>query len=247
MHSLNIVQAVPARTVAEMVASDYRKASVFNRFGIDFCCGGKKTPAQVCQEKNIDLEALEQALMELDLKPAGGIHWSFGEWDPAFLIDFIVQAHHGYVRAQLPKLLAFGEKVARTHGHAWPETREIFTLVESIDRELSMHMAKEEQILFPVMKKIFAAGHAVQAPFGTVQNPIGMMEIEHENAGEAMRIIRRLSNDYTPPEGACNTFRVWYALLKEFEEDLHLHVHLENNILFPKALAVERQSEVCAG
>lgn len=239
MQQLTIVQPAPSRTIAEMVASDYRKAGVFNRFGIDFCCGGKKSLAQVCQEKNIDVDAVENALIQLDLKPASGIHWSFGEWSPAFLMDFIVNAHHAYVRAQLPKLLAFGEKVARTHGHAWPETIEIHRLVTEIDEELSAHMLKEEQVLFPALKKMFEAQKAIPMPFGSVENPIRMMESEHEDAGEAMRRIRRLSNDYAPPGGACNTFRVWYALLKEFEEDLHLHVHLENNILFPRAIALE--------
>jgi regulator of cell morphogenesis and NO signaling len=221
-----------------MVSSDYRKAGVFSRFGIDFCCGGKKTVADACREKSLDFDTVERALMLLDAKPATSVHWNFADWDPAFLIDFIVNAHHDYVRAQLPKLLKFGEKVARTHGKTWPEVVEIDALVRTVGATLSTHMMKEEQVLFPYIKKLLA-GPTPQAPFGSVDNPIRVMEAEHEEAGDIMRRIRALSNGYAPPEGACNTFRVWYAMLQEFEEDLHLHVHLENNILFPRAIALE--------
>lgn len=231
-------------TVAELVASDYRKANVFNQFGIDFCCGGKKSIADVCAEKGIELGELETALALSSAQTSMGIHWDFQQWDTVFLMDFIVQAHHGYVRAQLPRLMRFGEKVVRSHGEKWPETIEIFRRVEALNEELTPHMEKEEHILFPYIKKMVAAakgeGLMPRPPFGTVQNPVRVMESEHETAGELMHEIRDLSNDYTPPAGACNTFRAWYGLLKEFEEDLHLHVHLENNILFPRAVEMEK-------
>lgn len=240
----NIIESPALPTVAEMVAADYRKAGIFNQFGIDFCCGGKKTLAAVCAEKNIDLGELEQALTLVTAQSGTGIHWDFQQWETNFLIDFIVQAHHRYVRAQLPKLLRFGEKVARTHGDKWPETRKIFDLVEELSDELTPHLKKEEAVLFPHIKNLAAAENKGEAgghpPFGTVRNPIRMMEMEHETAGQLMYRIRQLSDDYTPPVGACNTFRVWYALLREFEEDLHLHVHLENNILYPRAIALEK-------
>lgn len=240
MESLAILESPAMPTVAEIVASDYRKANIFNQFGIDFCCGGKKPLSEVCQEKNVDLVTLEQALAQVSATPGSGIHWNFQQWDTAFLVDFIENAHHGYVRAQTPRLLFFGEKVARVHGQKWPEVLDIYANVRRIADELLTHMDKEEKVLFPYIKRLAGAGPAPGAPFGTVQNPIRMMESEHEEAGRLMHEIRVRSNDFTPPEGACNTFRVWYALLKEFEEDLHLHVHLENNILFPRAIDLEK-------
>lgn len=228
-------------TIAEMVAADYRKANVFSQFGIDFCCGGKKTVADACAEKGLDFAQVEQALMQVAAKPDGGIHWNFQQWDTAFLTDFIVSAHHAYVRTQVPRLLAFGEKVARTHGQKWPEVKEIYAFTQALADELLAHIEKEERVLFPHIKSLAKSEMTtLRAPFGSVQNPVRMMESEHENAGQIMHDIRSLSNDFAPPVGACNTFRVWYALLREFEEDLHLHVHLENNILFVRAVALEK-------
>lgn len=246
MISLQILESTAPPTVAEMVAADYRNANVFNQFGIDFCCGGKKSLAAVCLEKNIEPSSLEQALAQATTQSSTGVHWDFQHWETGFLVDFIVQAHHGYVRAQMPRLLRFGEKVARTHGDKWPETRVIYQLAVSLSDELMPHMEKEETVLFPYIKKLVAATNAgtemPRAMFGTVQNPVRTMEMEHETAGRLMRETRKWSNDYTPPAGACNTFRVWYSLLREFEDDLHLHVHLENNLLFPRAIALEKGS-----
>lgn len=244
MKPFTIIESPSLPTVAEMVASDYRKAKVFSQFGIDFCCGGKKNIAEVCLDKGIDLSTLEQALMQVSAQPAGSVHWNFQQWDTPFLTDFIVNAHHAYVRSQTPRLLAFGEKVVRSHGQKWSEVQKIHALVQILTDELLAHMEKEERVLFPYIKQLAAgwpyATEKPHAPFGSVQNPVRMMEMEHETAGEILRDIRALSNDHTPPAGACNTFRVWYALLREFEEDLHLHVHLENNILFPRAIGLEK-------
>lgn len=244
MKSLTILDSPAMPTIAEMVAADYRKANIFNQFGIDFCCGGKKTVADACAEKGLDFAQVEQALMQVDAKPAGSIHWNFQQWDTDFLTDFIVNAHHAYVRTQVPRLLAFGEKVARTHGQKWPEVKQIYAFTQALADELLAHMEKEERVLFPHIKSLAASQQNAmatpRAPFGSVQNPVRMMEVEHENAGQILHDIRALSNDFAPPAGACNTFRVWYALLREFEEDLHLHVHLENNILFPRAIALEK-------
>jgi regulator of cell morphogenesis and NO signaling len=244
MKPLTIIESPALPTVAEIVASDYRKANIFNQFGIDFCCGGKKNIAEVCTEKGIDLPTLEQALMQVSAQPAGSIHWNFQQWDTRFLTDFIVNAHHAYVRSQVPRLLAFGEKVVRSHAQKWPEVQKIHALVQALADELLAHMDQEEQVLFPYIKQLAEswqyAAEKPRAPFGSVQNPLRVMEMEHENAGQILLSIRALSNDHTAPAGACNTFRVWYALLREFEEDLHLHVHLENNILFPRAIALEK-------
>jgi regulator of cell morphogenesis and NO signaling len=245
MNQLQILGSPTLPTIAEMVASDYRKAAVFTRFGIDFCCGGKKNLADVCREKNLDRAEVEQALLSLDALPGGGIHWDFQSWDTNFLIDFIVNAHHSYVRNQLPRLMVFGEKVARTHGNRWPETREIFSLLQVLGPDLLAHMAREEEVVFPAIQNLVAATrYRLDTPKPAPRNfevPFGVLENEHEEAGEIMHRITTLSNGFTPPAEACNTFRVWYSLLKEFSEDLYLHVHLENNILFPRVLALSEK------
>lgn len=226
-----------------MVAADYRKAYVFRQFGIDFYCDGKKTLAEACAEKNLDQAVLELALTQASVKPAGSIYWNFQQWDLAFLIDFIVNAHHAYIRAQIPRIRVYGEKVRQVDGQKWPEVIQIHALTQRLADELLRHLEKEERVLFPYIQNLVAARQYRQkkpaAPFGQMQNPISAMELEHESASQMLQDIRRLSNDYTPPADAGNSFRVWYALLQEFEEDQQLHIHLENNILFPSAIALE--------
>ena len=233
---------IQSRTIGELVAEDYRAAGVFKQYGIDFCCGGKKTVAEVCRQKGVPVAELESNLARLDQMPARQ-RLQFNEWALPFLIDYIVNVHHTYVQEKLPQLLEYGKKVAKVHGHAYPETITIADKLESLAEELFAHLRKEELILFPYVKELSRAkeaGETVKAPpFQSAQNPIRVMEAEHEFAGAAMAEIRELSNGFTPPEGACNTYRVLYALLEEFEEDLHRHVHLENNILFPQAVELE--------
>ncbi len=233
---------IQSRTVGELVAEDYRAAGVFKQYGIDFCCGGKKTVAEVCSDKGVPLAELEEKLAHLEDRPAQQ-RLQFNEWALPFLIDYIINIHHTYVKEKLPQLLEYGRKVAKVHGHAYPETIIIANKLELLAEELFAHLRKEELILFPYVKELWKAreaGETVSAPpFQTAKNPIRVMEAEHEFAGDTMAEIRQLSRDFTPPEGACNTYRVLYALLEEFEEDLHQHVHLENNILFPQAVGLE--------
>ena len=233
---------IQTKTVGELVADDYRAAGVFKRYGIDFCCGGKKTVADVCEQKGVPLSELEEQLSHLEGQPAMQ-RLQFNEWALPFLIDYIINIHHTYVQEKLPQLLEYSRKVAKVHGHAYPETITIADKLESLAEELFAHLRKEELILFPYVKELWKAmeaGEAVAAPpFQSAQNPIRVMEAEHEFAGASMAEIRELSSGFTPPEGACNTYRVLYALLEEFEEDLHRHVHLENNILFPQAVELE--------
>ncbi|HMB93856.1 MAG TPA: iron-sulfur cluster repair di-iron protein [Rhodothermales bacterium] len=231
------------RTVGELVAEDYRKAEVFKRYGIDFCCGGGRTVQDACAKKGVDYEELASSLRTVAASERTAPALNFKEWDPGFLADYIVNIHHVYVRENLPLLKQFTTKVARVHGEAHPEVVEIARLFDELAQELDQHMIKEETVLFPHVKRLTTAykqGTTLTSPpFGTVQNPIRMMEHEHDQAGAIMHEIRRLSNDFTPPEGACTTYRVTYAKLQEFEDDLHQHVHLENNILFPKTAALE--------
>lgn len=226
-------------TVAETVTRNYRTADVFKRHGIDFCCGGKKPIAEVCRQKNIDLELIEKELSDV-MNSSGENENSYETWSLTDLSNYIIKKHHQYVEENVPRIREYINKVARVHGHHNTETVEISELFEEIANELLMHMKKEEQILFPYIQKLDQKGNdTTPPPFGTIKNPIQMMEHDHELAGNIMARIRELSDNYTPPEHACNTYRVSYAKLEEFENDLHLHVHLENNILFPKAIALE--------
>lgn len=233
------------KTIAELVRADFRKANVFKRHGIDFCCGGKRTLAEVCEQKDIDPEQLQEELRNAEFSGGGAQQLNFNEWEMDFLCDYIVNVHHKYVKENIPPLLEYTMKVARVHGETNPEVVEIARLFHALAEELSQHTMKEEQILFPYIKQLAQAERSEQPfqtpPFGSVENPIAMMEHEHDSAGNILKEIRSLSGDFQFPEHACNTYRVSYLKLNEFEEDLHTHIHLENNILFPKAIAVERK------
>ncbi len=234
---------VHEKTIGELVAEDYRKAEVFKKYGIDFCCGGKKSVKEVCEKKGIDFATLEKELLQTEGGSCSIGGENFNAWQLEKLIDYIIEKHHTYVNRSLPLLLEYSQKVATVHGNSNPETVKIAGLVSQLADEMYQHMMKEERVLFPYIKELektlTSGGHPAQPPFGTVKNPVAMMEAEHEQAGELLRQIGILSNNFTPPEHACNTYRVEYFKLKEFEDDLHRHVHLENNILFPKAVEME--------
>lgn len=240
-YPISIKESTPS-TIAEFVASDFRTAEVFKRYGLDFCCGGKKSLEKACKEKGVDYEELSNALSEINLTETKH-QLQFNEMELGDLIDHILSSHHHYIRSNIPLIQEFMDKVLRVHGEANPELHEIAKHWAELCEELQMHMHKEENILFPsIREKALGMNHSnavVTSCFGSIRNPISVMELEHEQAGAALRIIRELSNDYTPPAHACNTYRVLYFKLKEFESDLHTHVHLENNILFPKAIALE--------
>jgi len=230
------------KTVGELVADDYRKAEVFKKFGIDFCCGGGKTVREVCEKKGVDYAQLQRELLEAEKRESSD-NTNFNEWRLDALADYIVEKHHAYVKENIPLLLEFSKKVARVHGHANPEVVQIADLFQQAADELLHHMMKEEHMLFPYVRELTNrqgnGGSGLPPSFGTVQNPIRMMEMEHEQVGDLLKQIGVLSNNYTPPAHACNTYRVEYFKLKEFEDDLHRHIHLENNILFPKAIELE--------
>jgi regulator of cell morphogenesis and NO signaling len=232
------------KTVAEIVAEDYRTAEIFKRHGIDFCCGGKKTIDKVCAEKKIDPEKLEHELYLLQVAPVNA-QQNYNDWKLSFLADYIVNIHHKYVNDNLSLISEFAAKVAKVHGQHNIETVEINTLWKAVSDELTVHMKKEELILFPFIKALerYMSGELKELPpyhFSSVENPIRMMEDEHESVGTLMHRIEKTSNNFTPPDHACNTYRVLYAKLKEFQDDLMQHIHLENNILFPKAIVFEK-------
>ncbi|MBP7399372.1 MAG: iron-sulfur cluster repair di-iron protein [Chitinophagales bacterium] len=231
-------------TIGQMAVGDLRKAEVFKKYGIDFCCGGKKTLKEVCKEKGLDLIKIEQELQQADKAPTGR-PLPYNDWNPDFLADYIVNNHHSYVKKSLPELMGYSTKVASVHGGNHPELLQIRNLVKGINDELISHMEKEERVLFPYIKELVKADKDTKIPqashFGTVQNPINMMEMEHEQVGVDMEEIRSLSSNYTLPEDACASYSLLFKMLEEFESDLFIHIHLENNILFPKALEIEKK------
>ena len=237
------VAAGQGETLGQIAAKDLRKAQVFKKYGLDFCCGGKKTVQQACKEKGLDVAKVEQELQLLDKSPTSR-PLPYGDWSLDFLADYIVNTHHSYVVKYLPEIVSYAKKVMKVHGSHHPELVRIRQLVEAVNAELMAHMIKEERVLFPYIKALVAAKDHIQplqaAHFGTVQHPINMMEMEHEMVGNHLAEIRELSSNYTLPENACASYSLLYRMLAEFEEDLHLHIHLENNILFPKALELEK-------
>ncbi len=225
--------------VGEIVATNFRTAGVFERFGIDFCCGGRRSLADACRAAAADPRVVRQALNALT--PTGrDDDADVTRWSVDRLIDHIVSTHHAYVRFAMPTIAHRLGKLIDAHGERHPELARIAAAFDTLQRELQQHLMKEEHVLFPYIRQLAKPTHRPSpSPFGTVANPIRMMEREHRAAGDELGIVRALTNDYTPPADGCTTYRVCFAELAQFERDLHQHVHLENNVLFPKALALE--------
>jgi len=230
------------KTVAEVVAENIKTAHVFKKYGIDFCCGGGIAIEKACKKKNIDYAKLKEELLNVDEAPKA---YNYNSWQLDFLIDHILNVHHTYVEESIPLILQYSNRVAEVHGHHYTEVIEINKLFIEVANELTSHMKKEEVILFPYIKSLLYHKNEEKSlnlpPFGSIINPIAMMESEHELAGDVFKEIAKLTNNYTPPEEACNTFRALYSKLEEFEQDLHQHIHLENNILHPKAKLLEQE------
>ena len=231
--------------IGELVAKDYRAAGVFKAHGIDFCCNGNRTIGEACESQGLNSKKITKELENaLTQQNSGQI--DFQSWPPDLLVDYIEKKHHRYVEDKIPEIKVHLGKIASVHGDRHPELHEVERLFTEAAGALTAHMKKEELILFPFIQKLMAARqHPEQltAPlFGSVENPIALMHQEHDTEGERFREIARLSNNYTPPADACNTYRVAFAMLEEFEADLHMHIHLENNILFPMAVKLEKES-----
>jgi len=222
-------------SVGEIVANDFRAAAIFKDAGIDFCCGGKKGLVETCAAKGINPALLENKLHELRAEPANP-SLNFKDWDPGFLCDYIINTHHKFVLKNLPELGFYTRKIATVHGDNHPELIEISDLFEKVNAELLQHLKNEEEVLFPAIKKALFDPSAETK--STILSEISRMSDEHEFAGGAMDHIAEISKHYLVPEDGCNTYRVAFKLLEQFEDDLHIHVHLENNILYPKAVAL---------
>ncbi len=222
-------------TIGEIVATDFRAAEIFKNAGIDFCCGGKKSLNMLVNEKSIDSSVVVKQLTELENIPLNQ-NQNYNDWGLSFLIDYIVNTHHKYVLKSLPELVFYTKKIASVHGSHHPELIEVADLFEKINAELLQHLKKEEEVLFPAIKELINNNSPVARAI--ILSEINRMSGEHEFAGGAMDKINEITSDYLVPEDGCNTYSVAFKLLHQFEDDLHVHVHLENNILYPKALAL---------
>ncbi|MEO6901635.1 MAG: iron-sulfur cluster repair di-iron protein [Bacteroidia bacterium] len=232
--------------IGELVAKDYRTASIFKKYGIDFCCKGNRTINEACEDKSINTKSILSDLKNIAQVQEGNTT-DFKSWPLDLLADYVEKKHHRYVEQKILEIKPFLDKICKVHGANHPELLEINKHFKDTSDELTKHMKKEELIIFPYIRALVQAkqkGTKVNTPhFGTVKNPIEMMMQEHVAEGERFEKIAELSNKYTPPADGCTTYRVTYAMLKEFEDDLHLHIHIENNILFPKAIELEKELE----
>ena len=228
------------QTVGQMVVERPQRSRVFDRLHIDYCCGGKRTLEEACAKRGLDLKAVIAELEAFDaeaetqpdaVRPA---NLTMTE-----LADDIERTHHAYLREELPRLAGLVKKVSAVHGQAHPWLSGLTSVYAELVAELEPHMLKEEQILFPMIRELDQAATAPSFHCGSVGNPIKMMEMEHQNAGAALDRIREMTTDYEIPEGACNSFRAMLSGLEHLEADLHLHIHKENEILFPKASEME--------
>jgi regulator of cell morphogenesis and NO signaling len=230
------------QTVREIALEQPHSIRVFESFGIDYCCGGRMPLAEACASKKIAIDevvaALESAASSTAALPVDWSKASLGK-----LIEHIVSTHHAYVKSELPRLAVLAQKVVNRHGATQAHLPAMQSLLVLLDDELIHHLGKEENVLFPYIAKLEASltsgGAQPEACFGNISNPIAMMTSEHDAAGVLLAKIRLLSDDFTLPVGACPTYNAYYDGLKEFEQDLHQHIHLENNILFPRAIAME--------
>jgi regulator of cell morphogenesis and NO signaling len=230
-------------TIGEIAAKDLRKAQVFKKYGIDFCCGGKKTLTEVCREKNIDVTKVETELQQLNAQNKVS-NVSYDDWNIEFLTDYIINTHHTYVRKYLPQISTLVTKVAQVHGAQHPELSEIRCLVADIHKELLDHCDSEEIGVFAYIKRmVFAKNMNRPLPLTTppLADQIGGLEKEHDFVGRCLDKIRALSSEYTIPDDACTSYKLLYKMVQEFEDDLQIHIHLENNILFPKAVEMEKR------
>jgi len=226
------------KTIGEMVAQNPARARLFEKLGIDYCCGGKQSLEDACRARGLDAASVAQVLEALDeTDGAGQENWSRRSLKD--LIDNILSTHHAYLKRELPRLAEIVNKVATVHGGNHAELKDVRYTFSLLKAELDEHMMKEENILFPTIIAMETGG---QGPlhWGGIDRPIAVMEHEHDNAGRALATLRQLTADRRVPDDACNTYRVMLSSLAELESDLHEHISKENNILFPRAMDLAR-------
>ncbi|MCA9047130.1 MAG: iron-sulfur cluster repair di-iron protein [Planctomycetaceae bacterium] len=227
--------------VGAWVTNHPATSRVFEQHGIDYCCGGNRPLEEACWKGNVDAQTVLAELTEVVSKAGRQPDDDFSAGSLTEMCDSIVSTHHDYLKRELPRLTQLVDRVTSVHGDQHPWLITLRTAYTQLRDELNPHMFKEEQILFPAIRTIEQSGQVPTFPFGSVDNPIRMMEHEHDTAGQALREIRAASSDFTLPEGGCNTFRALLDGLRELEADLHQHIHKENNILFPRASRLAAQ------
>ena len=234
------MEALDNRSVRELASAAPGAARVFEKFGIDYCCGGERSLAQACSAAKVNLREVAEALGKPQTQKDDR------DWQKATLaelITHIVAKHHQFVRQEIQRLLPLTAKVTGVHGKNHPELEKIQSSFHALSEELTAHLMKEERMLFPYIEQLELAANSgnrhAASPFGTVKNPVRMMMMEHDSAGELLRKMRQVSRDFALPQDACMSFQMLYRALEEFEADLHQHIHLENNILFPRAVELE--------
>lgn len=236
----------PDTRIADIASQNPATIRVFQRFGIDFCCGGKRPVGEACSEKQVTFGELQRELETAGEPSATEIPAADAKLGE--LIRFIVERYHADLRTELPRLSRMAAKVLDAHGSRHPELADLVLTFGGLREELESHMVKEERVLFPYVEKLEALATDGQrlsgSPFGSIQAPIGMMEHEHDIAARALARLREITNAHTPPEDACNTFRGLYHGLAELEKALHEHIHLENNVVFPRATKLEEELSI---
>ncbi|HET9825041.1 MAG TPA: iron-sulfur cluster repair di-iron protein [Chitinophagaceae bacterium] len=232
--------ALVSKTLAQIVNENYKTASIFEKYHLDFCCKGKRSLQVACDEKNLPTDVIVGEVENV-LKQETTSLMDFEKLSLSELVNYIVSTHHAYTKKELPQIFAYLQKVSSKHGERHNELHQIFECFASLKDEMEMHMKKEEHILFPKIVELEKGIEKLNQTGLSISVPLSVMEDEHEYAGKCMELIRSLSNDYTPPVDACTTYRLSFAALEAFERDLHQHVHLENNILFPKAIYLFNQ------
>lgn len=238
------MQSIVDKTVREIALENPASMPVFESLGIDYCCGGERRLGDACQSAGVEVDYLQRLIEKAARDANAPVSTDWREKPLAELIAHIVTKHHAFVREEIPRIEALLLKVSGKHGAAHPELQEIDTLFRAVGQELSTHLFKEENVLFPYIERMEKAtangGPRPQACFDSVTRPIANMMAEHDDAGALLQQIRELSGGYVPPAGACPTFHALYRALGAFERDLHQHVHLENNVLFPRAVEMEQ-------
>lgn len=235
------MEQISNMTLGEIVTHNYKAAAALEKFSLDFCCKGDQTIEEACRAAGTDPALVLAELSRLEETHDSG--FDFDSWPLSALADYIVRRHHAYVEQQTPRINRYLDKIGQVHGARHPELLEIRSIFSEVGGELIIHMKKEELMLFPFIKALeraAATNKKAESPlFKSVRFPVEMMKADHAEEGEKFARIAALSGNYSVPEDACNTYAVAYKMLKDYEQDLHLHIHLENNILFPKAISIE--------
>jgi regulator of cell morphogenesis and NO signaling len=234
------MENINSLTLAQLAKTNHKAGTVFEKYHLDFCCKGKRTLEQACSEQQLPITEVVTELETVFSKEGSPVGPDFEKIELSGLCDYIINTHHSYVKNEMPQIYAWLQKVASKHGERHPELYKIYEMFASVKEEMELHMKKEEMVLFPRIKELEKLAGSdspnLQISITYLQSPITIMEQEHDHAGTMLNEIRILSGDYTPPMDACTTYQLSFAALKAFEMDLHQHVHLENNILFPKSI-----------